>query len=641
MKKIVVPFSDRTFANYINITDNFFSGCDNLKSVIINKIKLSSLPESLFVDTSKLEELDLSKNQINLLPDKLLHSTVNLKKVILNDNEISSLNDQHFRESHKLTTLEIMKNQLKDVSKNSFVNLYDLEVLKLSDNKIDFITGDNDVLPVLKTKLKYIDFSRNNIAIQDIIIPKEISAMTKLTHLDFSHNKFGPVLNVSELYLPHTNAIYINLSYNLIKHVSYHIPDFGFGTTTDYQQAPIITVDISNNPFNCDCHNAKLALHLRHKLQNHSATSWFKFDESNKNEVKCEEEEKYDEEKKIIPLAMIELDKMVCDFRSDLNISCPMQCQCKLAPQEPFIDEEFEEIIECIKVPNKIPILSTSSPHHQVQYITLNLSNVNLTSLKKLRSIENYQKVNRLILSHNNLTELPLKDLPDPHNLKQLRIDHNLLTNINVDGLFKMVNLSKIWIGFNPYHCNCDSKNLFHFVKSTLGSELVQDKNDIYLECSDDEMRKNVMEISETSKFCIDNKTAMIHVVLPICLICIMILMVCLIFLMYKRTIYIWMYSKPSLRYLVYDDGSNDDFDKPYDVFISYSNEDKDLVEEKLVPALEDQNSDFTYRCLVHVRDFIPGRPIMDQIVNAVDSSKCTLIILSKHYLQSDWGRHE
>ena len=100
------------------------------------------------------------------------------------------------------------------------------------------------------------------------------------------------------------------------------------------------------------------------------------------------------------------------------------------------------------------------------------------------------------------------------------------------------------------------------------------------------------------------------------------------------------MYSKPSLRYSVYEDGS-DDFDKPYDVFISYSNEDKDLVEEKLVPALEDQNSDLTYRCLVHVRDFIPGRPIMDQIVNAVDSSKCTLIVLSKNYLQSDWGRLE
>ena len=99
------------------------------------------------------------------------------------------------------------------------------------------------------------------------------------------------------------------------------------------------------------------------------------------------------------------------------------------------------------------------------------------------------------------------------------------------------------------------------------------------------------------------------------------------------------MYSKPSLRYLVYDDGS-DDFDKPYDVFISYSNKDKDLVEEKLVPALEDPNCDFTYRCKTF-HDFILGTPIMDQIVNAVESSKCTLIVLSNNYLQSDWGRHE
>ena len=351
--------------------------------MIINKIKLNTLPENLLEHTSKLEELDLSTNQINGLPDKLLHSAVNLKKVILNGNEISSLNNQHFKHNHKLTTLEIMKNQLTVVSKNSFENLYDLEVLKLSDNKIDFT--DKDV-PVLKTKLKYIDFSHNNIAIQDI--PKEISAMTKLTYLDFSHNKFGPVLNVSELYLPQTNAMNLNLSYNQIKHVSYHVPNFGAGTTEDHP-VPKINVDISNNPLKCDCHNAKLALHLRQKLQNHSATNWFKFDQSNKNEVKCE---KYE-----IPLAMIDLDQMVCDFRSDLNITtCPMQCQCKLAPQEPFINEEVEEIIECIKVPNEIPIL-TSTPHWVIQYITLNLSNVNLTSLKKLRSIENYQKVNNMV----------------------------------------------------------------------------------------------------------------------------------------------------------------------------------------------------------------------------------------------------
>ena len=82
----IVSFSDRTFANYINITDNFFSGCDSLKSVIINKIKLSTLPENLLEHTSKLEELDLSTNQINGLPDKLLNSAVNLKKVILNGN---------------------------------------------------------------------------------------------------------------------------------------------------------------------------------------------------------------------------------------------------------------------------------------------------------------------------------------------------------------------------------------------------------------------------------------------------------------------------------------------------------------------------------------------------------------------------
>ena len=80
------------------------------------------------------------------------------------------LNNQHFKHNHKLTTLDIMKNQLTVVSKNSFENLYDLEVLKLSDNKIDFT--DKDV-PILKTKLKYIDFSWNKIAIQAVWVRRQ------------------------------------------------------------------------------------------------------------------------------------------------------------------------------------------------------------------------------------------------------------------------------------------------------------------------------------------------------------------------------------------------------------------------------------------------------------------------------------
>ena len=84
---------------------------------------------------------------------------------------------------------------------------------------------------------------------------------------------------------------------------------------------------------------------------------------------------------------------------------------------------------------------------------------------------------------------------------------------------------------------------------------------------------------------------------------------------------------------------SNDD--KEYDVFISYSNLDKEFVEDYMVPQLEDKSSEIKYQCLSHERDFVVGLPILDQITNAVNKSSCTMIILSSNFVESYWACHE
>ena len=61
-----------------------------------------------------------------------------------------------------------------------------------------------------------------------------------------------------------------------------------------------------------------------------------------------------------------------------------------------------------------------------------------------------------------------------------------------------------------------------------------------------------------------------------------------------------------------------------------------------MVPKLEnDPHHDLKFNCLLHVREFVPGRSIMDQISEAVDISACTMIVLSSNFLESQWARHE
>jgi len=80
---------------------------------------------------------------------------------------------------------------------------------------------------------------------------------------------------------------------------------------------------------------------------------------------------------------------------------------------------------------------------------------------------------------------------------------------------------------------------------------------------------------------------------------------------------------------------------KEYDVFISYSSIDKEFVEEYMVPKLEKESSQPKYQCLLHERDFVPGLPIIDQINDAVTKSSCTMIVLSKSFVESKWACQE
>ena len=80
---------------------------------------------------------------------------------------------------------------------------------------------------------------------------------------------------------------------------------------------------------------------------------------------------------------------------------------------------------------------------------------------------------------------------------------------------------------------------------------------------------------------------------------------------------------------------------KQFDVFISYSHLDKEFVEDFMVQNLEDETNEVKYQCLLHERDFMPGRPISDQITEAVDKSSCTMIVLSTNFVKSQWARQE
>ena len=54
-----------------------------------------------------------------------------------------------------------------------------------------------------------------------------------------------------------------------------------------------------------------------------------------------------------------------------------------------------------------------------------------------------------------------------------------------------------------------------------------------------------------------------------------------------------------------------------------------------------EQKSESPYRLCIHLRDFVPGESINDNITNSILNSYKTVVFLSKGYLKSEWCQYE
>ncbi|XP_018537426.2 toll-like receptor 13, partial [Lates calcarifer] len=61
-------------------------------------------------------------------------------------------------------------------------------------------------------------------------------------------------------------------------------------------------------------------------------------------------------------------------------------------------------------------------------------------------------------------------------------------------------------------------------------------------------------------------------------------------------------------------------------------------VYRELLPVLEGQQG---WRLCLHHRDFEPGKPIVENITEAIYGSRKTICVISQNYLQSEWCSRE
>lgn len=212
--------------------------------------------------------------------------------------------------------------------------------------------------------------------------------------------------------------------------------------------------------------------------------------------------------------------------------------------------------------------------------------------LRKLPDLPNHSefKVTELLASNNSIDELTIDNLND--HLIVLDMRNNKLRFLSDAIVGKLSGIQKVFLGGNPWHCDCSTVEFFSAIKLNKGS--IADYDDVYCE----NLGKKFSDLKQY-EVCFET----IYIVAIGGLFFGIIGTVLALFFKYKKDIKIFLYAHNMCLWFVSEDELDED--KVYDAFFCFAAADQHMVEDIIIELESEPNS---FKCLVGIRDWPPGR---------------------------------
>ncbi|OCT69450.1 hypothetical protein XELAEV_18040761mg [Xenopus laevis] len=263
--------------------------------------------------------------------------------------------------------------------------------------------------------------------------------------------------------------------------------------------------------------------------------------------------------------------------------------------------------------------------------------------------------VELLDLSFSELRWLDMSYFNRATNLKELFLDHNRLTfissgwrspNLQVlhlegnsislidEGTFKdLPSLRRLTAGENPYDCTCDLYAFFSTLQKD--NEMLADWPYEYRCFHPQNLRDTDIQYYTPGRVECD-----VRLVIAISVSTTAVIIIFFTFLCWRFDVP-W-YLRMTLRIVKSKYRSKKNIpsrEYNYHAFISYSHSDADWVRGELLYRLESCSP--PYRVCIHERDFLPGRWIIDNIIENIENSRKTIFVLSRNFVNSEWCNYE
>nr|UZH24407.1 TLR23l [Mugilogobius chulae] len=236
-----------------------------------------------------------------------------------------------------------------------------------------------------------------------------------------------------------------------------------------------------------------------------------------------------------------------------------------------------------------------------------------------------------LDLTHNKIKNLDFLIKANLTKLEKLILQNNKLTIINETVFDALPSLKYLDLSGNPFVCDCSNS---WFIDWAIRNPQVQVVNAFQYTCASPASEEghllmdfNVQSCWEFTGFlCFMSSSAFVLLTL-----------LCSFIFHFLR----WqlVYGFYLLQAFLYDTKKRrQGCPHIYDAFVSYNVDDEEWVYGELLPELEEVQG---WKLCLHHRDFQPGKPIIENITDAIYSSRKTLCVISRRYLQSEWCSRE
>lgn len=211
------------------------AGLPHLQELHLSSNRLATLPEALLRPVPTLRVLDLTNNLLADLPAGIFASTGHLQHLVLQGNRLRALEPAWFQHLPQLRWLDLAANALEEVPPEVFRPLRSLRSLDLSRNRLATLAPGT--LAGLRA-LERLDLEGNRLG---TLPPAAFAPAPALRFLFLQDNELRAL--PAGIFMPLRHLRVLDLAHNRLR--ALELPPRPPG--------PVLDLDISGNPWVCEC----------------------------------------------------------------------------------------------------------------------------------------------------------------------------------------------------------------------------------------------------------------------------------------------------------------------------------------------------------------------------------------------------